>query len=64
MHDGQYKYVAEAKTLRPDFAYADVADASSYVIDENPDGWVDAVQAATRAAGVPERHVHHERFAW
>ncbi|MFC0003309.1 ferredoxin reductase family protein [Micromonospora siamensis] len=28
-----------------------------------PDGWVDAVRAATRAAGVPNGHVHYERFA-
>ena len=29
-----------------------------------PDGWVEAARAATRAAGVPEAHTHHERFAW
>ncbi|MFE9690059.1 ferric reductase-like transmembrane domain-containing protein [Micromonospora sp. NPDC005806] len=29
-----------------------------------PDGWVDAVRAAIRAAGVPDAHTHHERFAW
>ncbi|MGR6321142.1 ferredoxin reductase family protein [Micromonospora soli] len=29
-----------------------------------PDGWVDAARAATRAAGVPDAHTHHERFAW
>ncbi|MFY1583234.1 ferric reductase-like transmembrane domain-containing protein [Micromonospora sp. WMMD734] len=40
----------------------DIADHDVYLC--GPDGWVDAVQAAARAAGVPERHVHHERFAW
>ncbi|MFI2647170.1 ferric reductase-like transmembrane domain-containing protein [Micromonospora fulviviridis] len=29
-----------------------------------PDGWVDAARAAIRAAGVPDAHTHHERFAW
>ncbi|MEV0940647.1 ferredoxin reductase family protein [Micromonospora wenchangensis] len=40
----------------------DIADHDVYLC--GPDGWVAAAQAATRAAGVPERHVHHERFAW
>ena len=52
--------LAEAEALRrlsPDVAGHDVFLCG-------PDGWVDAVRAATRAAGVPDAHVHHERFAW
>ncbi|MDW3849190.1 ferredoxin reductase family protein [Micromonospora sp. BRA006-A] len=49
---------AEAlRRLSPDVAGHDVFLCG-------PDGWVDAVRAATRAAGVPDAHVHHERFAW
>ncbi|MEV0810181.1 ferredoxin reductase family protein [Micromonospora sp. NPDC050200] len=49
---------AEAlRRLSPDIATHDV-----YLC--GPDGWIDAAQAATRAAGVPEQHTHHERFAW
>ncbi len=29
-----------------------------------PDGWAEAVCAAVTAAGVPDGHVHRERFAW
>ncbi|MEH0846140.1 ferredoxin reductase family protein [Micromonospora sp. CPCC 205711] len=49
---------AEAlRRLSPDIATHDV-----YLC--GPDGWIDAARAATRAAGVPEAHTHHERFAW
>jgi predicted ferric reductase len=49
---------AEAlRRLSPDIAVHDVFLCG-------PDGWVDAVRAATRAAGVPDAHTHHERFAW
>ncbi|MEU5939697.1 ferredoxin reductase family protein [Micromonospora sp. NPDC047548] len=51
---------SDAETLRrlsPDIATHDV-----YLC--GPDGWIDAARAATRAAGVPEQHTHHERFAW
>ncbi|MFJ6196340.1 ferric reductase-like transmembrane domain-containing protein [Micromonospora sp. NPDC092111] len=52
--------LADAEALRrlsPDIATHDV-----YLC--GPDGWIDAARAATRAAGVPDRHTHHERFAW
>jgi ferredoxin-NADP reductase len=29
-----------------------------------PDGWMDAAEAAVRAAGVPREQVHAERFSW
>ncbi|MEU3456421.1 ferredoxin reductase family protein [Micromonospora sp. NPDC006766] len=49
---------AEAlRRLSPDIAAHDVFLCG-------PDGWVDAARAAARAAGVPDAHVHHERFAW
>ncbi|MDI5941610.1 MULTISPECIES: ferredoxin reductase family protein [Micromonospora] len=40
----------------------DIADHDVFLC--GPDGWVDAARAATRAAGVPDEHTHHERFAW
>ncbi|MFG1950928.1 ferric reductase-like transmembrane domain-containing protein [Micromonospora sp. NPDC048830] len=49
--------VEALRRLSPDIAGHDVFLCG-------PDGWVDAAQAATRAAGVPDEHIHHERFAW
>jgi predicted ferric reductase len=49
---------AEAmRRLSPDIAHHDVFLCG-------PDGWIDAARAATRSAGVPDEHTHHERFAW
>jgi ferredoxin-NADP reductase/DMSO/TMAO reductase YedYZ heme-binding membrane subunit len=43
--------------LVPDIAVQDV-----YICGSS--GWMDAAQAAALAAGVPEKHVHTERFSW
>ena len=40
----------------------DVAQADLYVC--GPRGFVDGVVADARAAGVPDRQIHHEQFAW
>jgi predicted ferric reductase len=40
----------------------DVAGHDVYLC--GPDGWAVAARAAVLAAGVPARHLHHERFAW
>ncbi|MFI7587214.1 ferric reductase-like transmembrane domain-containing protein [Spongisporangium articulatum] len=43
--------------LVPDIARNDV-----YIC--GADGWMAAAHRAARAAGVPERHIHEERFTW
>ena len=40
----------------------DVADRDVFVC--GPAGWTDLVLTAVRAAGVPDAHVHVERFSW
>jgi predicted ferric reductase len=40
----------------------EVARSQVYVC--GPDGWAEAVRVAARAAGVPDEHLHTERFAW
>ncbi len=40
----------------------DVAERDVFVC--GPDDWMDAALAAARAAGVPEEHLHAERFTW
>jgi ferredoxin-NADP reductase len=49
--------VAALRQLVPD-----VAEREVYVC--GPVAWTDLVLAALRSAGVPERHVHLEHFAW
>lgn len=49
--------VEALRRLSPDIAAHDVFLCG-------PDGWVATARAAARAAGVPEEHLHHERFAW
>jgi predicted ferric reductase len=40
----------------------DVADQDVYIC--GAPGWMDAAEAAARAAGVPASHIHVERFSW
>ena len=47
--DSVFRCLAEARKVRPDFTYVALANASSYVIDEDPDAWVGAVTAFLRA---------------
>jgi predicted ferric reductase len=43
--------------LVPEIAHSDVFICGS-------DGWIDAVHAAAKRAGVPANQIHQERFAW
>jgi predicted ferric reductase len=40
----------------------DIAERDVFVC--GPESWMDAVAASLRQAGVPDRHVHLERFSW
>lgn len=47
--DGAFRYQAEARKVRPDFTFVEFPNASSYVVDENPDAWVGAITTFLRA---------------
>ena len=48
---------AALRHLVPDIAHQDVYICGAIE-------WMDAVKAAALAAGVPDRHIHEERFSW
>ncbi len=41
--DNQFSYTENIKSLRPDFQYVAIEDASGYIIDEQTSAWVDSV---------------------
>lgn len=41
--DGQFRYLEDVKALRSDFSYVAIEQASSYVADEQPRAWVEAI---------------------
>jgi ferredoxin-NADP reductase/DMSO/TMAO reductase YedYZ heme-binding membrane subunit len=57
---GRYAGLDDAAALRR--LVPDIAEAEVYVCGPAP--WAEAVTAAARAAGVPVRRIHQERFSW
>jgi predicted ferric reductase len=56
----QAKHLSDAEALLR--LVPDVADHDLYLCGAGP--WMDAAREAARAVGVPDHHIHLERFSW